>query len=81
MIGKLMTDDEFQEVLRKQRTEDIFREELMAELKGIKLGQCLRYRTPEASNPLLSLSLSMFVSSVTGLKIITEGGYSYVYRE
>lgn len=83
MIGEILpdSDNEFQEILRRQKRLNAFTEELMAELKGIQPGQCLRYGIPKVSNPFLSLSLSVMAASIKGLKVITEGEYSYVYRE
>lgn len=81
MIGKPVPSDEFQKVLARQKNREEFRKQLEDELKGIKKGECLLYEVKEGTGTLAEMSFSFFVDKIGGLKMITEGNRTYVYRE
>lgn len=81
MIGKPVSSDEFQKVLDREKTRQEFRKQLEDELRGIKEGECLLYEAKKGTGAFAEMSFSFFVEKIGGLKVITEGDRTYIYRE
>ena len=81
MIGKPVSSDEFEKVLDREKTRQEFRKQLEDELRGIKKGECLIYEVKEGLGTFAEMSFSLFVEKLGGLKMITEGDWTYIYRE
>lgn len=80
MIGKPVTGDELKKVLDGEKDREEFRERLEEELKAIKKGECLVYEVGGRRGASTEITLSLFISKI-GLKMITEGDRTYIYRE
>ncbi len=80
MIGKPVSGDELQKVLDREKSREEGRKQLVAELKAIKPGECLLYEARTEMGILGDLALSLIVGQIKGLKTITEGDKTYIYR-
>lgn len=81
MIGRPIAREELQEVLDREKDREGLRKQLEAELKGIKKGECLVYEVKGRAGASAEIALSLFISKIAGLKMITEGDRTYIYRE
>ena len=80
MIGRPATGDELKKVLDGEKNREEFRNQLEDELKAIKPGECLVYEVKGRTGASTEIALSLFISKI-GLKMITEGDRTYIYRE
>ena len=81
MRGKPVSGEELQKVLDREKSREEGRKQLEAELKAIKPGECLLYEARTEMGILGNLGLSLFIGKIKGLKMITEGDKTYIYRE
>lgn len=81
MIGKPVSGDELKKVLDGEKDREEFRKRFEAELKAIKPGECLLYESKVGRGSFTNLGVSLFIGQIKGLKMITEGDKTYIYRE
>ena len=81
MIGKPVSSDELERVLEKQAAEDKFVKQIEEELKAIKPGECLLYKSGLEVPLWASVGFALLVDRIKGLKVIKEEYGVYVYRE
>ncbi len=81
MIGKPVLPDELKEVLGREESRKERRKQFELELKTIRPDECLLYESKVGVGSLAGLALASFVAEIDGLKMITEGDKTYIYRE
>jgi len=79
MIGEKVSREQLEELIALEKSKDEIVGEVTKELKALKPGECLVYKTIVGMESIMSLSLSF--SRVSNLKLITRPGKVYAYKE